>query len=123
MIYPHVIRLRHPWSDEPAANGGTVRRRKFNRPTGISQREQVWLVIGIAGPLGSVAVNGVSLNCGPQDESACPSEGESDGRRAWDVTSHLADHNEIAIEADSNTAVAVEEGVSIEIRLAPVTDF
>ncbi len=112
MIYPHVIRLRHPWNKEDAEDGTTRWQRKFNRPTGLSERERVWLVLSFSQPTEAVTVNGRPL--------------EAPGLE-WDVTEKLDDYNEIVIvtssTSDRSTAhddsTVVEEGVAIEIRLAP----
>src|SRR5713101_9402312 len=48
MIYPHRIRLRHPWEYEPVPRdvipeGGARFRRRFGYPGRIDDYERVWL--------------------------------------------------------------------------------
>lgn len=126
MNNPHVIRLRHPWSTESVTDGPVVRRRRFNRPTGLSEREQVWLVLSMADALPVEAIAGVVVNSSRLDLAA-GAAGEDEGDRlAWNVTTCLGDYNEIKIEVEGDAAAAaaaIEESVAIEIRLGPVGDF
>ncbi len=46
-MYPHVIRLRKPWEislQPPGGHAAAIGLRRFNRPSGISVGEAVWLV-------------------------------------------------------------------------------
>lgn len=54
---PHRIRLRDPWDVSPTDDGGTVRRRAFNKPTGLEPGDIVWLVIDDPLEVTMVAVN------------------------------------------------------------------
>lgn len=58
---PHRIRLREPWEVSPTDDGGTVRRRAFNKPTGLTLGDVVRLVVELAAGLQSVALNGCPL--------------------------------------------------------------
>ena len=58
---PHRIRLREPWDVSPTDDGGTVRRRAFNKPTGLTVGDVVRLVVESADGLQSVALNGRRL--------------------------------------------------------------
>lgn len=89
----HRIQLRQPWSIESQA-GGIVLRRTFHTPTGLSDRNQVWLVIQGLGPNLMVSVNDTELigfSNGPEDGK------EKDLWRA-DITSLLKpDRNRVLI--------------------------
>jgi hypothetical protein len=54
---PHRIRLRDPWDVSPTDDGGTVRRRAFNKPTGLTLGDVVRLVVESAEGLQSVTLN------------------------------------------------------------------
>jgi hypothetical protein len=83
-MYPHRIRLRHPWQLDDSA--GPVRMsRRFGYPGRIDADERVWLLIeGLAGP-GAVALNGIDL-------------GPATGDAAFDVTALLRPRNEVVVE-------------------------
>jgi hypothetical protein len=53
-MQPHRIRLRDPWEVLPNDDGGTVRRRAFNKPTGLEPGDVVQLVID--DPIGVILV-------------------------------------------------------------------
>ncbi|MBN8625351.1 MAG: hypothetical protein J0M17_07675 [Planctomycetes bacterium] len=57
-MQPHRIRLRDPWDVSPTDDGGTVRCRAFNKPTGLTVGDVVRLVVESAEGLQSVALNG-----------------------------------------------------------------
>ncbi len=42
---PHIIRLRDPWQSELASESGMLWSRAFHRPTGLTERETVLLVV------------------------------------------------------------------------------
>lgn len=58
---PHRIRLRDPWEVLPTDDGGTVRRRAFNKPTGLTVGDVVRLVVESAEGLQSIVLNGRPL--------------------------------------------------------------
>ena len=127
MIYPHVIRLRKAWKQEPARAGSLLWQRKFNRPSGLDVREQVWLVIDPAKPLANGELRAISLNGHLLELPASREAGEtSQERLQWNITPLLVDHNVVTLDLVSRDGVApaiLEEGVALEIRLAPVEDF
>ncbi len=87
---PHRIRLRHPWQSE-RTESGTRWRRRFNRPTGLSARQRVWIVVeGVAAP-GAAALNGRAL--GRLGEAGVPPR--------FDVTDLLLLHNEIELTLET----------------------
>lgn len=118
----HTIRLRRAWTAESTSDDSAVWRRKFNCPTGLGDRERVWLVLASVSSLSSIAV---SVNGDPLDFDDAERADVGGGfRLAWDVTSRLANHNEVVLEVageEAMTAAAtlVEEGVAIEISVAP----
>jgi hypothetical protein len=81
----HTIRLRDPWQCEPIASGGTRWSRAFHRPTGLTERESVWLVI--SGETAAVWLGDQLLTA----------SGDEQGIRV-DITSRLANHNRLTVE-------------------------
>jgi hypothetical protein len=81
----HTIHLRDPWQRQPAESGGTRWTRAFHRPTGISERENVWLVI-------SDSTVPVWLG----DQLLTASDPGQGGR--YDITTLLGNFNRLAIE-------------------------
>lgn len=59
----HTIRLRHPWTCEPAGDR-SVWKRSFNWPAGLTPREVVWLVIEGLPATADIQVNGEQLATG-----------------------------------------------------------
>ncbi len=92
-MIPHPIRLRHPWESEPRADGQILYRRRFNRPTGLEAHEQVSLEIDRAMVAGQVSLNGASLGQLKPGEFFTA-----------DITSLIAEANEVAVVADPSTA-------------------
>lgn len=89
----HRIRLRQPWSIESQA-GGIVLRRAFHTPTGLSDRNQVWLVIQGLGPNLMVSVNDTELI----GFSGDPEDGKEKDLWRADITSLLKpDRNRVLI--------------------------
>jgi hypothetical protein len=104
-MYPHRIRLRGPWTVEPAGPGRVVCRRRFGLPRRLDAGERVFLTGD--GSSGRVAV---TLNGSPL--------GDADGA-AWEfeVGVWLRERNELAVEADARDDGAVPWGeVALEIR-------
>ena len=56
----HTIQLRDPWRHERATGGGVRWSRVFHRPTGLTERETVWLVVSDWGVV--VELNGQVLS-------------------------------------------------------------
>lgn len=111
-MYPHPIRLRDPWESEPAGDGAVRHRRYFNSPTGLSPREQVWLVIEGSAGLATVALNGAELSDTPNlDEAA-----EQGTTWSCDVTRLIATRNELIVSTAAEPAGRRGE-VRLEIRL------
>ena len=110
MIYPHVIRLREPWQ-RVAAEGAVSHRRAFNCPTGLDERERVWVVIRDVPAPGVVSLNG----CHVGRLTGGGQLGE------FDVTDHLASRNRLAIDVETDNPHATGKllgEVQLEIRLA-----
>jgi hypothetical protein len=61
MSDPHIIRLRDPWEAERQNGDVTLWRRRFNRPTGLSPGDQVFLVIQSPTDVPSLRLNDVEL--------------------------------------------------------------
>jgi hypothetical protein len=71
---------------------GTVRLiRRFNRPTGLTEKERVWLVIEDVHPSASVTLNAVLLG-------QIPPAVVSAGPHRFEITSNLRPRNELTIE-------------------------
>ncbi len=98
----HTIRLREPWQQESVPGGGMRWFRTFHRPTGLSERETVWLVI--KGPFDAVELNGQSLTI---------TEGRPADRD--DITSKLADRNRLMVRT---AGPAEERGFSVLLEIA-----
>ena len=82
----HTIRLRAPWKWEK--KGDTcVWSRVFGRPTNLSERETVWLVLQSESARAGVNLNRVEL-------------GEAPGR--FDVTAMLRSRNKIVLEVEQS---------------------
>ena len=86
----HTIRLRNPWQQQPAESGGTRWTRAFHRPTGISEREKVWLVI---------SDSTVPVWLGDQLLTA---DGIGQGGR-YDITTLLENFNRLAVDVQQTT--------------------
>ncbi len=110
MMYPHVIRLREPWQ-RYIIPGGVRHQRGFNSPTGLDDREQVWLVVEEVSHAAVVFCNGQSLG------HVAPGEcGE------FSIKELLSPRNEVKIEmqtAKQEQTDASVDGVCLEIRLGP----
>lgn len=61
MSAAHTIRLRQPWRTETNSQARVVQKRHFNKPTGLDDTSEVWLVAGELPTGTTVIVNGVSL--------------------------------------------------------------
>lgn len=126
MAKPHIIRLRGPWEYKavelgiaagrvtlPApglpqiSRGGAVElSRRFGMPTGLGVHDRVWLVIQALGS-GIAILNDGEL--GPLS---------SDGRLEVDVTTNLAERNELRLELKLPSAhcVSAQAGESMTQR-------
>ena len=98
---PHTIRLRDPWQYEPIAAGGARWSRAFHRPTGLTGRETVWLV---------VSDRGATLRL---DDQLLTTSGEGEEGR-YEITARLADHNRLTVEVPRDDEKRPFE-VSLEI--------
>jgi hypothetical protein len=106
-MYPHVIRLREPWSHFPIEDGERYER-AFNCPTGLDDREQVWLVVEGLSQEADVSCNRQRLGYGKKVEC--------------DITAVLALRNVLQIDlpvAKSEDTVSPPGEVRLEIRLGP----
>jgi len=81
----HTIRLRDPWQYAPVSAAGSRWTRAFHRPTGLTEREQVWLI---------VSDSAATVWLGDQLLTA---SGPGPGSR-YDITARLADHNRLMVE-------------------------
>ena len=86
----HTIRLRDPWHHEPTVAGGRRWMRAFHRPTGISDQDQVWLVV--SGPVATVWLG---------DQILTP-VAEGEGSR-FEITARLENHNRLILEVPLST--------------------
>ena len=110
-MYPHVIRLRDPWNR--TSDGAAVElARRFNSPTGLDVREQLWLVVrGLQLPA-SIACNGIEC-------------GQLDGKNElgeFEITGCLRPRNEVRIRVTGDDHLLKQlafESVHLEIRLGP----
>ena len=86
----HTIHLRDPWKCEPSGGGAVCWSRLFHRPTGLSGRETVWLVLA---PVGDEAVVDAHVTFSGELLPAC------DFKEAvrFNVTPLLADGNRVEI--------------------------
>lgn len=89
-VSPHRIRLRAPWDSQPSATGARYARR-FGRPTGIGERDSVWLVIDADWRSNSCSL---LLN----GERFATSDPTTVATARWDVTARLVARNELVIE-------------------------
>lgn len=96
-VSPHRIRLRAPWDSQPSSTATGARyARRFGRPTGIGERDSVWLVIDADWRSNSsLLLNG---------ERLAPSDLTPAATARWDVTARLAARNELVIEWPEATA-------------------
>jgi hypothetical protein len=102
----HRIRLRGPWSCDPAPEGIRWRRR-FGRPTGLQPQQSVWIAVeGIVQP-GSVALNGRILG-----RLGVPG---SEPVARFEVSGSLLPRNELCIRLENGPASNL--GPTGEIRL------
>ncbi len=92
-MIPHPIRLRHPWASEPQPDGRVIFRRNFNRPSGLDPWERVSLEVDRAIVAGQMSLNGTLLG------ELKPGEFFT-----TDITSLIADANEVCLLADPRTA-------------------
>ena len=81
----HIIHLRDPWQCERASEGGVRWSRAFHRPTGLTERETVWLVITDKSAV--IELNGHVL---------AAAEGVPVGR--YDITDRLLARNHLVIQ-------------------------
>jgi hypothetical protein len=114
MMYPHVIRLREPWQ-RLAIPGGVRHQRGFNLPTGLDDREEVWLVVEEVSHPATVFCNGQAVG------HVAPGEAGE-----FSIKELLSPRNEARIEmqtGDQERSAATVDGVCLEIRLgaAPIT--
>lgn len=107
---PTTISLPRTWqtlriSDER----GQVRlQRAFNRPSHLDPHERVWLVCEPTGARGFLQCNGHTLGKLPPDQAA-----------EWEITPHLANRNEVALQLDVPLPIAPQPvlgDVRLEIR-------
>jgi hypothetical protein len=76
MSRPHTIRLHAAWSQPMAATGGGWSCvREFGRPTGVTVRDRVWLILDAAW-MGMARLNGHPLPSPDAVSGAC-------GSRRW----------------------------------------
>jgi hypothetical protein len=92
----HRIHLRRAWQREPADSGRVRWRRRFNRPTGLGPREQVWLVLEGFRPPVDVLLNQHPLGSLPPAKSTT----------RFDVTSLLELRNELCLDTRETEASA-----------------
>jgi len=98
----HTIRLRDPWQHAPIQAGGMRWTRAFHRPTGLTERETVWLVV--SGETSGVRLGGQLLTA----------SGAGPGSH-YDITARLADHNRLTVEVPQADVKRPFE-VCLEIR-------
>lgn len=106
-MYPHRIRLRHPWQCEGLDASRARFTRRFGYPGQIDNDERVWLTLAdLAGP-SSISLNGALLT---ETTSAC----------AWleqDVTTLLLPRNELRLEMPAPAErVQPWSEVALEVR-------
>src|SRR5690349_16740182 len=82
MFLAHSFRLRDPWRCEPVEQGGVRWSRVFHRPTGLEPDDELWLVVSGLPEGAQLTVNGHAFAAGATQVN---------------VTSHLADSNEVVI--------------------------
>jgi len=113
-IYPHIIRLRQPWQ-RTMQDDGVRYQRRFNCPTGLDQREQVWLVVRGLSAGAHLSCNGNNLIHGTADHELVEA----------DITERLQPSNLLSIDlpgpADSAHSDLPAE-VQLEIRLGPASN-
>lgn len=98
---PHAIHLGTAWeAPAPHSDGGTVWRRRFGRPAGLTPSDRVLLVVADRGMQAGVAVNGVWL----------PPLQPGTGRWEQDVTSLLRDRNELQIVVAARPSDGLQAG-------------
>lgn len=98
MFLAHSIRLRDPWQCEPTEQGGVRWTRRFHRPTGLEPDDQLLLVLSGLPADAVVTVNGQSFAL-PTSIVAPPASPQP---AQFDLTSILADGNEIAIDVPAD---------------------
>ena len=111
MMYPHVIRLRNPW-DRTVCDDGALHSRRFNSPTGLDVREQVWVVVEGLQLAARIACNG--------NEVGQVTDGNESGE--FNITGCLKSRNDLQIKVaggDHAQEQAVFDSVRLEIRLGP----
>jgi hypothetical protein len=138
-MYPHRIRLHGPWECEPLARSpdapeavplpaacqvtipcrwsdsgvgdfrGRVRfRRRFGQPRHLDAQERAWLTFAAFEGAADIWLNGSYLG-------HCPAGSAFE----FNVTAHLRERNELAVEVESNGAPGGISGeVALEIRCA-----
>lgn len=100
--YPHRIRLRQPWLQEPLSDSPRrIRwRRRFGYPGRIDAHERVWLtLLGVTERV-EVSLNGEEL-------------GEGVGDFEFEVTARLTPRNEMVLEGPAGLTFAE---VALEVR-------
>ncbi|BBO34037.1 hypothetical protein [Lacipirellula parvula] len=100
MFLAHSIRLRDPWQCAATEQGGVCWSRRFHRPTGLEADDQLLLVVSGLPAGAAVRVNGCTFS-GQQSAISDQPEKVGDGQLVapqFDLTSILADANEIEIE-------------------------
>ncbi len=99
----HSIQLRDPWQSESTESG--IRwLRSFHRPTGLTERETVWLVVSL--PSVVVSLNGKLLSASGDDTTV-----------RFCVTSLLADRNRVAIIVAGEKATADERAFEVWLEI------
>ncbi|MGH8245145.1 MAG: hypothetical protein ACREUU_01790 [Gammaproteobacteria bacterium] len=127
----HAIRLRGPWEfsiggtsiagriefpcswrqlcDAAGSQADAIRlTRRFNKPTGLQQRDSVLLSFRYCGAILTAQLNGASLSLrdGP------------DGSQHAEVTSQLADRNELIVEfAPPSPALLATDDCCLDVEL------
>ncbi|MGO8745346.1 MAG: hypothetical protein ACLQNE_05100 [Thermoguttaceae bacterium] len=108
----HRIRLRGPWSCDPAPEGICWRRR-FGRPTGLQPQQSVWIVVEGIVQEGSVALNGRILG-----RLGVPG---NEPLARFEVSGSLLPRNELWIRLENGSANGPGQGGDLgpagEIRL------
>lgn len=90
----HPIRLRHPWQNAPTLRGMRWIRR-FNRPSGLTPSQRVWIVVRGIAALGTATLNGQALGS---------LSGQADIPAEFDVTPLLRPHNRLELQLDTPCA-------------------